>query len=352
MINMLTKKQLSEIRSHLEKAQNPIFLFDNDVDGLCSYVLLRRFIGRGKGVAVKSHPNIDVGYAKRVQELNGDYVFVLDRHNLGQDFVNEISLLQLPIVWIDHHDVVVEKYSYNMLYSYNPSHRKKKSFEPTTYLCYSATKRAEDIWLVMIGCIADHYMLGKSVVDDFIERYDILWSKEITKPFQALYTTGIGRFARAISFGLKDSISHVVQLQNFLISCKTPYDIGQELESKSAFAIKYKDTLKKYNALLEEAKTVVGDKLLFYNYSGQISISSDLSNELSYLFPNHYICVTYSAGPMTNVSLRGDNVQKILAEILPLIGKASGGGHRDAVGARISTEDLDKFRNALMERVK
>ena len=75
---MLTKKQLSEIRSHLERAQNPIFLFDNDVDGICSYVLLRRFIGRGKGVAVKSHPNIDAGYAKRVQELNGDYVFVLD----------------------------------------------------------------------------------------------------------------------------------------------------------------------------------------------------------------------------------------------------------------------------------
>ena len=141
-------------------------------------------------------------------------------------------------------------------------------------------------------------------------------------------------------------------MQNFLISCKTPYDIGQELESKSAFGTKYKDTLKKYNVLLEEAKTVAGDKLLFYNYSGQMSISSDLSNELSYLFPKHYICVTYSAGPMTNVSLRGDNVQKILAEILPLIGKATGGGHKDAVGARINTEDLDKFRNALMDRVK
>lgn len=347
---MLTKKQLGEIREHLEKAQNPIFLFDNDVDGLSSYVLLRRFIGRGKGVAVKSHPNIDAGYAKRVQELGGDYVFVLDRHNLGQDFVNEISLLQLPIVWIDHHDVVVEKYSYNMLYTYNPSRRKKKSSEPTTYLCYSATKRAEDLWLVMIGCIADHYL--PDFVDDFVKNYSILWGNNIKKPFQALYTTGIGQFARAISFGLKDSISHVVQLQNFLITCKSPYDIGQELESKSAFGTKYRDILKKYNALVEEAKTVAGDKLVFYNYSGQLSISSDLSNELSYIFPNHYICVSYSAGVMTNISLRGDNVQKILAEILLTLQKATGGGHRDAVGARINTEDLDKFRNALMEKIK
>src|SRR3989338_8241588 len=148
---MLTKKQLFEIREHLEKAQNPVFLFDNDVDGLCSYVLLRRFLGRCRGVAVKSHPDIDVNYAKRVQELGGDYVFVLDRHSLGRDFVNEISMLQLPIVWIDHHDVNEEEHDYNLLYRYNPMKNKKKSAEPTTYLCYMATKRAEDLWLVMIG---------------------------------------------------------------------------------------------------------------------------------------------------------------------------------------------------------
>ena len=94
---MLTKKQLGEMREHLEKAQNPVFLFDNDVDGLCSYVLLRRFLGRGKGVAVKSHPEIDARYAKKVQELNGDAVIVLDRPYLGKDFVDEISSMHLPI---------------------------------------------------------------------------------------------------------------------------------------------------------------------------------------------------------------------------------------------------------------
>jgi single-stranded DNA-specific DHH superfamily exonuclease len=73
---MLTAKQLKEIREHLEKAQNPVFLYDNDADGLCSFVLLRRFLGRGKGVAVRTHPDIDAGYAKRAHELGADYVFV------------------------------------------------------------------------------------------------------------------------------------------------------------------------------------------------------------------------------------------------------------------------------------
>jgi len=155
---MLTKKQLSEIRAHLEKAQNPIFLFDNDVDGLCSYVLLRRFIGRGKGVAVKSHPEIDARYAKKVQELGGDYVFVLDRHSLGKEFIQEIASLQLPIVWIDHHDVDIENYEYDSLYHFNPSKGKKKSTEPTTYLCYRSAGRVEDLWIALAGCISDHYL--------------------------------------------------------------------------------------------------------------------------------------------------------------------------------------------------
>lgn len=346
---MLTKKQLSEMREHLEKAQNPIFLYDNDVDGLSSYILLRKFTGRGKGVAVKSHPNIDVNYAKRVQELNGDYVFVLDRHSLGDDFVKEIEMLQLPIVWIDHHDVSNENHSYPMLHRYNPMKNKKKSSEPTTYLCYSATKRPEDIWLVMIGCIADHYM--PDIVNDFVTRYHDLWGKSINEPFQALYSTGIGRLARAMSFGLKDSISHVIELQNFLINAASPYDVEKGLESGSAFALKYNEIMKKYSVLIQDAKKNGEEKLVFYNYSGQLSISSDLANELSYVYPKSYICVCYSSGPITNISLRGDNVKKILADILPLFEGATGGGHRDAVGARFRTDDVERLRRELENKI-
>jgi len=349
---MLTKKQLGEMREHLERAQNPIFLYDNDVDGLCSYVLLRRFIGRGKGVAVKSHPNIDTRYAKRVQELGGDYVFVLDRHSLGKEFVSEMSMAQIPIVWIDHHGVDYADYGYNLLYLFNPYKNKKKSSEPTTYLCYSATKRKEDLWLVLMGCIADHYMPNASFIEDFANNYPSFWGKNIKEPFQALYSTPVGRLARALSFGLKDSISHVVELQNFLIKCNSLNEFEHYLDGNSAFSDKYKEIMKKYSSLLNEAKKNVSERLVFYNYGGQLSISSDLSNELSYLFPEHYICVAYSAGPITNISLRGDNVQSILSELLKLFNNANGGGHRDAVGARINTEDLEKFKTELENRVK
>jgi len=52
------EKQVAEVREHLEKAQNPVFFFDNDPDGLCSFLLLQRYIGRGRGVVIKSFPQM------------------------------------------------------------------------------------------------------------------------------------------------------------------------------------------------------------------------------------------------------------------------------------------------------
>ena len=75
---MLTEKQNSEIKEHLEKAQNPVFFFDNDPDGLCSFLLLRRYLGRGKGVAVRSFPDLTVDYFRKIKELEADYVFIID----------------------------------------------------------------------------------------------------------------------------------------------------------------------------------------------------------------------------------------------------------------------------------
>ena len=76
---MLSKSQLNEIKDHLEKAQNPLFLFDNDCDGLMAFIILRRFIGRGRGVAIKSFPELDDSYVKRIDEFGSDYVFILDK---------------------------------------------------------------------------------------------------------------------------------------------------------------------------------------------------------------------------------------------------------------------------------
>jgi len=350
---MLTKEQIKEIREHLEKAQNPIFYYDNDADGLCSFILLRRFIGRGYGVAVRSYPELDGSYASKAQQLKADYVFVLDKPVIAKEFFSEIDKMQLPLVWIDHHanpEVRKSFSGFENVYLYNPcmNKEKEKSSEPTSYLCYKISDRKEDIWLALMGCIADHYL--PDFAPEFGKKYPELWG-EAVHPFDVYYKTEIGRMALALNFGLKDSVSNIVKLQNFLVSSKGPEEVASEIESGKAFSKKYREIKKKYDLLLSEAKKEAGEKLLFFRYSGDLSISADLANELSYLFRGKYIAVAYTKGAITNISMRGKNVKAILEKVLKNLENATGGGHEDAVGSRIRTEDLEKFKELFEKEI-
>jgi len=341
---MLTEKQIQSVREHLERAQNPVFYYDNDADGLCSYVILRKFIDRGKGVAVRSFPDLDRGYARKAAELGADYVFVLDKPVLSKEFVDSVKEQGLPIVWIDHHDVGGEDYGVEV---YN-SAKDGGEGEPVTYLSYKITGKKEDMWLAVVGCIADHYLPDFS--EDFASGYPEFWGKGIKKPFDAYFGTEIGRIARAINFGLKDSVSNVVKLQNFLISAKNPGEVFSEGSGNYHFRKKFKEIEKKYLALLERAKECVFEDLIFFEYGGDLSISSDLSNELSHLYPEKYVAVVFKKGAISNLSLRGHGVKGILARVLEGV-EGSGGGHEDAVGARINTEDLKKFKDLLQVEI-
>lgn len=352
LYKMLTEKQTKEIIEHLEKSQNPVFLYDNDADGLCSFVLLRRFLGRGKGVAIRSYPDLDVGYAKRAQELGADCIFVLDKPVLSQEFLEEADKMQIPLVWIDHHEVPendMEKFENVYLYNPQKNKGKNKSSEPVTALVYNITKRKEDVWLAIIGCIADHYL--PDFHREFEERYGEMWGK-VKKPFDAYYGTEIGKIARALNFGLKDSVTRVVELQNFLIQCEHPNEVLSEVSGNKSFRYTYNAIRERYDRILASAEENKNDKLIFFSYGGETSMSADLANELSYKNPGKYIAIAFIKGPIANISLRGNKVREILLKILKEFPEASGGGHEDAVGARIKSEELEKFKMLFEKEIK
>ena len=349
---MLTEKQIVELKEHLEKAQNPLFFYDNDCDGLCSFLLFRRFLGRGKGVAVRSYPDLNAQYAKKAEELNADYVFVLDKPVVSREFVETLAKMHLPFVWIDHHNVSEEDFSkeFENVHIFNPAKNngKDNSDEPVTFIAYKTTGRKEDMWIALMGCVADHFM--PPFASEFGEKYPEFWGKGIKEPFDVYYKTEIGRIAKSLNFGLKDSITHVVQLQNYLINCQNPGEVLSEEKGNTNFRVKYKEIKKKYDSLLEKAKEDVHGKTLFFDYGGDLSISADLANELCYVYPEKYVAVAYRNGGICNISMRGKNVKKILNEVLRNFEGASGGGHEDAVGARIKINDLERFKEVFVEK--
>ncbi len=350
---MLTKIQINEIREHLERAQNPIFYYDNDCDGLCSFLLLRRFIGRGNGVSIRSYPELNKDYARKAKELDADYVFVLDKPKISREFVEEINSLGIPFVWIDHHEIQVEDFrkEFDNFFIYNPTLNfgKDKSDEPVSYLSYRICNKKEDVWIAVMGCISDNYL--PDFWSEFSERFSE-YSGKVKGAFDVYYKTEIGNLARALNFGLKDSITNVVKLQKFLFLCSNPGEVLSESLGNKNFLRKFKEIRKKYDSLLEKAHKNISERLIFFIYAGESSISSDIANALMYEFPDKYVIVLYKKGAVANVSIRGKNVRNILEKVLEKMEHASGGGHKDAVGARIRAEDIEKFRELFEEEIR
>lgn len=336
---MLTKKQLEEIRQKISNSNNPVFLYDNDADGFCSYILFKRWLGRGKGVVIRSYPGIDVRYAQKCVELNADLIVILDKPAIGKDFLEEIKQHNLPIIWIDHHKS--EKEDYEHLSVYNPL---PKSEEPVTYLAHKITNNKDD-WIALMGCISDHYL------PDFAKSFaknNPSWLSKVSGPFEAYYSSPIGKLAQSINFGLKDSLSHVVTLQATISSLNSPEELQSELDSSSQFAKHYKKIRTKYLSLLEEAFSLGKERLIFFQYSGELSVSSELANELSFHFPDKTIVVVYTKGGISNLSLRGKGVRKKFEQLAKKIKGLTGGGHEEAVGARIPTDEIESFKKEML----
>ena len=96
---MLPEKQINEIREELQNCKRPLFFFDDDPDGLSSFLLLYRYVREGSGVVIKTIPNIDNKFLRKVEEYQPDKIFVLDVAKIEQDFIDTVKI---PIIWIDH----------------------------------------------------------------------------------------------------------------------------------------------------------------------------------------------------------------------------------------------------------
>jgi len=343
---MLNEQQIKEIREHLENAQNPIFLFDNDPDGLCSFLLLQRYISRGRGVAIKSLPGLDKTYFKKVEEFNADYIFVLDKPLIDKEFIELAEKANIPLVHIDHHQVEKTpiKYYYNTFYTSGKN-------EPVSYLCYKIANRKEDMWISAIGCITDAYLAD--FMDDLKKKNPELLDYSYKTAFDILYNTKLGEIAMIISFGLRDTTSNVVTMMKILMKANSPYEMIEETPKNKNILERFREIDVKYQKILKKAEECVEDKIIWFRYAGDMSINQYVANQLFYKYPGKIIVLVYAKGNIANVSLRWEkDIRVPTVEAIKGIDGASGGGHEHATGARIPVDKLDEFKVRLLEEIE
>ena len=343
---MLTQTQLNQIKENLEASQNPLFFFDNDVDGLCSFLILRRSLGRGKGVAIKSFPDLKEQYVRKVEELNPDAVFILDKAELSKEFADAIEQKGIPMTWIDHHESktpkeIIEKTSY---FNSHPSS------EPTTYIAQKIFNRQEDLWLAIIGCIGDVYM--PDFAEKFSEEYPELLPNGI-EPFDALHSSEIGKMVRMLNFGLMDTITNVVTLIKYLFKANGPHDLLEENQHTKQLHKRYSQLNEFYTKQVAKAESKFDPEspVLFYTYSGNTSMSAEISNKLYHKHKDKLIIVAFKRPEKVNVSIRGEKALETTKKLIANIEGATGGGHVEATGAMIPIDDFETFKENIKQIV-
>ncbi|HJN56781.1 MAG: DHH family phosphoesterase [Candidatus Woesearchaeota archaeon] len=340
---MLTEKHYEEIRDELKTCKNPLFFFDDDPDGLCSFLLLYRYVREGHGFVVKTHPRLDSKSVGKIEDYDADKAFVLDVACLEQDFIDNAKV---PVIWIDHHGPFKRE---NVKY-FNPRLIKQDGNIPTTYMCYKTA--GQDIWIAMLGCIADYYM--PDFVDEFKEKYPGLMDNE-KKVEDIYFNTKLGELIKIYSFCLKGKTSDVMKKVKILTRIEHPNEILNQESSRGKFIFKAYEKIKNhYDDLLKSAISNVKDeKLLVFTYSDdKMSFTGDLANELLYKFPDKIIIVARRKEDDMRMSIRSS--KKIIPPILEksLIGlEGYGGGHELACGANVKQHQFEEFVERMKKKV-
>ena len=342
----LSSIQIKQIREHLDNCKKPLFFFDDDQDGLCSFLQLYRYKKEGKGIIVKTTPKIGMVFANKVEEYNPDKLFILDIAEVEQEFLDEMNV---PVIWIDHHG----PYERDNVKYFNPRISNVEDNQPVSFICHQIVN--QDLWIAAVGCFADWFM--PPFIEQFKKEFPNLMDKPYKNVGDIIFNTKIGHLIRIFSFVLKGKNYEVMKSIKILTRLEDPYEILNQTSAQGKFIYKrYKQIDKMYELLIRDVLRIAGDakdKLVVFKYKDdKTSFTSDLSNEAIYRHPDKIILIAREKNDEMKCSIRSSKT--ILP---PLIDKALvglsgyGGGHEHACGLNIKKDDFEEFVKRFREMI-
>lgn len=337
--------KLQSAKEQLMACARPIFLFDDDPDGLAAFLILYKMVHAGKGIPLKGNA-LNEEFSEKVNNYQPDLVVILDKHDVDQDFIDKI---RAKIIWIDHHEPKNPK---GVLYI-NPRKEKENLNISTSQLAYMISE--EDEWIAVTGIVSDWMLPDKKLWDKFNEKHPNLLPLDTQDAPTALFNTQVGKLARIFSFNLKGKISDVTTSMKILTRIKDPEELLQRTHSQARLIMKkYDQHNSNYEEILESVTVDKKDPLILFTYNDhRNSYTTDLSNELLYKYPEKVIIIGRETNGSYKCSLRAAKIRidQILEKIISQIG-GEGGGHEHACGAVIPSESFETFINMLRDEAK
>jgi len=337
----MDEKKAELVRQALESCIRPIFFFHDDPDGATSFLQLYKLKGEGKGVIVKTGPVLNEDMVRRVAEFDADKIFVLDLAMIEQGFIENTKV---PIVWLDHHDIVDH---------FNTTYINSRSWgdeTPPCVMAYYITGKA-DPWIALVGSCGDWYTPPKDLVEVCKEKYPGLFDDSAVLPEDFSFKTRVGELIQILSFNLKGTSSDAMNSLKVFARIEGPMELLDQSTPRAKWLVRryqkiktsYESLKKDAIAALEKQKGIVA---AFTSERDRYAITKDLSNELSYLFPDKVLLIGREKNSEIRTSIRSSRHGPIIDKAVErsLVGlEARGGGHPHACGANIKKEDFSRF---------
>ncbi|MFT4309564.1 MAG: DHHA1 domain-containing protein [Candidatus Woesearchaeota archaeon] len=321
--------------SLIDKSSNPLFVFDDDCDGLASFLMLYNHTGKGMPMVIKSSPVLTLRFADIIALLNPDLVVVLDIAMIEE---NALSIINCPVIWIDHHE---PQEPMNTIYI-NP--RNIGYDYPTSLAVYRMINKG--LWLCIAGCISD-YHYPDNEIEFFRKEYpELLNNKNTIDGIH--YDSDMGKIIDILSFSMKGTVKDALSLVKKLSGINNPNALINGEDNYRKLLAHYNNVKKKYDALKEDALLKYNEqsgllKVFLYD-SDKWSLTHELSSELASYYPDNIIIVGRPYDSKYLLSLRSRNIvlRDNLVSAVSMVG-GSGGGHPHACGANIPVDSIDDF---------
>ncbi len=348
---MLPEKDVLRIRAELDSCANPLLFFHDDPDGSTSYLQCLRYKKEGMGHMIKMTPNVTVKHLDWVKKFGSDKVFIFDVAMVDQEFIDGCPV---PVVWLDHHELLDRDGAVYI----NP--KRHGDSTPPCVMVYQACQK--DLWLAAVGCVGDWYW--SDVLIDFKKKYPLLLPldlKEIHgRPEEILFGTPLGILVFVLSFNLKGTSDEALRSLREFAKINEPSEILEQTTSAGKYVwTRYLTVKESYDAEKQKALSSykADDPLFVHTYTTTTySVTKDLASELCYLHKDKVVVLARERNSEMIMSLRssrdGPDVSEALLQVLPSFPGSHGGGHKNACGASVKSEDFKEFLTALKDALK
>lgn len=345
----LTPEAIQDIQERLVHAARPLIFFDDDADGLTSFLLTYTYNKNAIPLRAAMGPELKTDFKRYVDEHQPDLILVLDKPRADPEFFKEV---RTPTIWLDHHDPTVQEphtWPYNHLTYYNPALGNTEDHRPVAYWMRQVTNGP--LWLATLGVTSDW---DTSLLDAFREEHPAL-APETNDIHEALFNSPLGEIIRVLNFSLKGRTSAINKNLQALTKITQPQELLETNTPASKHIHKHtKPLLKEYQRQLQEALSSDEEEDLFVHVFEHIeqSFVADIANELLIRTQANVIVVARNDGKRVNLSMRSHDVElpPILEYALQTV-DGYGGGHTNACGGSVAVTNWEEFLSRVKEQI-